>query len=127
MARTLASLGGYACAVSDDALWVNLYIQGSVNATVAGRKVMLDVTTDYPWDGRVVLKPRVDGPTKFELRLRVPGWCDEATVAVGGQKISQPALWIVATSCLRREWKTGDAVELNLPMPVKLHGRESRT
>jgi DUF1680 family protein len=119
VARTLASLGGYACAVSDDALWVNLYIQGSVNTTIAGRKVALDVTTDYPWDGRVVLKPRVDTPTRFELRLRVPGWCEEATVAVGGQKIPQPALdrgYIV----LAREWKTGDTVELNLPMPVKL-------
>ena len=33
VARTLASLGGYAYAVSDDALWVNLYIQGSATAT----------------------------------------------------------------------------------------------
>ena len=39
VARTLASLGGYAYAVGDDALWVNLYIQGSADATVGGRKV----------------------------------------------------------------------------------------
>ena len=77
--RTLASLGGYAYAVSDDALWVNLYIQGSANATVAGRKVTLNVATEYPWDGKVVLKPQVDQTTKFELRLRVPGWCQGAT------------------------------------------------
>src|SRR5262249_40015816 len=33
--RTLAALGGYAYATSDQGLWVNLYIQGSVQATVA--------------------------------------------------------------------------------------------
>ena len=92
VARTLASLGGYAYAVGDDALWVNLYIQGSANATVGGRKVTLDVTTDYPWDGKVVLKPRVERTAKFELRLRVPGWCEGATVAVGGEKVAQPTI-----------------------------------
>ena len=58
VARTLASLGGYAYAVGDDAIWVNLYIQGSADATVGGKKVTLDVATDYPWDGKVVIKPQ---------------------------------------------------------------------
>ena len=84
VARTLASLGGYAYAVSDDALWVNLYIQGSATATVNGRKVTLHVETEYPWDGKIVLKPQVDQTAKFELRLRIPGWCQGA--ASGGQR-----------------------------------------
>ena len=86
---TLASLGGYAYAVSDDALWVNLYIQGSAVATVNGRKVTLHVETDYPWDGKLVLKPQVDQAVKFDLRLRVPGWCQGATVAVNGENVSE--------------------------------------
>ena len=90
VARTLASLGGYAYAVSDDALWVNLYIQGSATATVDGRKVTLNVETDYPWDGKVVLKPQVDQTAKFDLRLRVPGWCHGATV-VGQRRAVSPA------------------------------------
>lgn len=49
------ALGGYAYAVSDDALWVNLYIQGSATAKVQGEKVTLEVKTDYPWDGKVLL------------------------------------------------------------------------
>jgi hypothetical protein len=116
-ARTIASLGGYAYAVSDDALWVNLYIQGSANTTVAGQKVTLNVTTDYPWDGKVVLKPNLEKPSRFELRLRVPGWCRGATVAVNDEKQTSPAVergYLV----LAREWQTGDAVELILPMPV---------
>jgi len=118
VARTLAALGGYAYAASDDALWVNLYIQGSVKATVVGVPVELNVTTDYPWDGKVKLKPQLAKLAKFELRLRVPGWCDSATVSVKGKKISQPRVehgYIV----IAREWRNGDLVELDLPMPVQ--------
>jgi uncharacterized protein len=118
VARTLASLGGYACAVSDQALYVNLYIQGSVNTKVGGRKVALNVTTDYPWDGRVLLEPAPETPARFELRLRVPGWCEGATVAVGGKQVVSPLLergYLV----LAREWKKGDKVTLDLPMPAR--------
>jgi DUF1680 family protein len=117
VARTLASLGGYAYAASEDGLWVNLYIQGSAGVTFSGHKLRLNVETAYPWDGRVVLTPHVDEPTRFELHLRVPGWCRGQTVSVNGETQSAPVIdhgYIV----LGREWKTGDAVELNLPMPV---------
>ena len=75
------------------------------------------MTTDYPWDGKVVLKPQVEGAAKFGLRLRVPGWCEGATVAVGGEKIaSRPSTRLLVAG---REWKDGDEVELDLPMPVR--------
>lgn len=118
VARTLASLGGYAYATSDHALWVNLYIQGAVNTTVAGRKVGLRVVTEYPWDGKIVLKPQVTPRASFELRLRVPGWSDGAIVAVNGKPVKSPVLergYLV----LSRAWRTGDSVALNLPMRVQ--------
>jgi DUF1680 family protein len=118
VARTLAALGGYAYAVSDDALWVNLYIQGSAAAEVRGRKLKLEVETDYPWDGRVVLKPHTDQSSTWELRLRIPGWCHGATAAINGTRVDSPLLdrgYLV----LNREWKDGDVVELSLPMPVE--------
>jgi hypothetical protein len=118
VARTLASLGGYAYAVSDDELWVNLYIQGSARVQVGGQNVTLDVKTDYPWDGQVTLQPRLDKPARFGLRLRVPGWCDGATVSVNRSKVSAPTIER-GHFVLEREWKTGDTVELDLPMPVQ--------
>ena len=118
VARTLASLGGYAYAVADDALYVNLYIQGAVNTPVAGHKIAMKVTTDYPWDGRVTLEPNPESPATFELRLRVPGWCEGATVAVNREKVANPRVergYLV----LAREWRAGDVVALDLPMPVQ--------
>ena len=118
VARTLAALGGYAYAVSDGALWVNLYVQGSAKAKVAGLPVELSVTTDYPWDGKVVLKPVLANSARFELRLRVPGWSEGVVLSINKQKVARPMVergYLV----LARVWRKGDAVELNLPMLVQ--------
>jgi DUF1680 family protein len=117
-ARTLASLGGYAYAASDDALWVNLYIQGAATTTLHGQNVTLDVKTDYPWNGKVTFKPQVQNPSQFQLRLRVPGWCRDAAVSVNKHKVAEPRTergYVV----LDRTWRKGDVVELNLAMPVE--------
>ena len=118
VARTVASLGGYAYAVSEDALWVNLFLQGSVKVTLAGQPVTFEVTTDYPWDGRIVFKPTLTQNTRFGLRLRVPAWCESATLSVNGEKVTAPVVergYFVVD----REWRQGDAVQLDLPMPVQ--------
>jgi DUF1680 family protein len=116
--RTLAALGGYAYAVSADSLYVNLYIQGSAQTKVGDTAVALKVTTDYPWDGKVVLELAPAAPAKFALRLRVPGWCQNANVEVNRQ-VSQVTVAQRGYLVLDREWKRGDRVELNLPMPVQ--------
>lgn len=118
VARTVASLGGYAYAVGEGALWVNLYVQGTVRAEIEGRPVALRVQTEYPWEGKVVLTPTLDAPTEFGLRLRVPGWCRGASVALNGEAVGEPKVekgYVV----LDRSWKPGDTVELSLPMPVE--------
>jgi uncharacterized protein len=118
-ARTIAGLGGYAYATGSNSLWVNLYVQSSMQTQVGGQPVGLDVETDYPWEGRVVLKPNLKSAANFELRLRVPGWCDGATVSVNGRNISAPEIQR-GYFVLSRPWENGDSVELNLPMPVQL-------
>ncbi len=118
VARTLAALGGYAYAVSDASVWVNLYIQGAVKTTVSGQPITLQVTTEYPWEGTVRLAPQVDGAKRFEIRLRIPGWSHDASVSVNGARIESPVIE-KGYAVLNRDWQTGDIVELNLPMPVE--------
>jgi DUF1680 family protein len=118
VARTLASLGGYAYAVSDGALWVNLYVQGSVKTTISGQPVRLQVTTEYPWDGRVKLAPQVAGKKGFEIRLRIPGWSRQTSVSVNGAKIKSPVIE-KGYAVVSRTWQTGDVVELDNAMPVE--------
>lgn len=116
--RTLASLGGYAYATSDAGLWVNLYVQGAVNISISGHKVTLDVTTSYPWDGRVKCVVKPDQPLRTALRLRIPGWCSGATARVNGATVAAPRIergYLV----LDRRWRPGDTVTLALPMPPR--------
>jgi hypothetical protein len=116
--RTLAALGGYAYAASAESLYVNLFIQGSAHAKVGDTAVALKVTTDYPWDGKVVLDLTPAARAKFALRLRVPGWCHNASVAVNHRAVKSPLLergYLV----LDREWNRGDRVDLDLPMPIE--------
>lgn len=131
--RTLASLGGYVYATQGDTLFVNLYSQGEATATVAGNQVKFVQTTDYPWDGKIKLSISPEKPGQFTLNLRIPGWVegkplptdlytyDDAapakwTLRVNGKKIS--AALQHGFAAITREWKSGDVVTLDFPMPV---------
>ncbi|MCU0781330.1 MAG: glycoside hydrolase family 127 protein, partial [Akkermansiaceae bacterium] len=72
--RTMASLGGYAYAVRDNDLYINLYAEGQAKAEVATRRVRVSQQTGYPWNGAVKLTVIPDGPQDFALCLRIPGW-----------------------------------------------------
>lgn len=132
--RTIASLGGYVCAVQGDKLFVNLYAQGEAAATVAGAKVRLEQTTRYPWDGAVTLRVKPEAPAAFSLCVRIPGWVrgkplpgdlysyDDSTPApwslrVNGETVAAEPKQGFAT--ITRQWKDGDTVTLDLPMPVR--------
>ena len=72
--------------------------------------------TDYPNSGRVQLTITPEEPTTFTLRLRIPTWTTNATVSINGQPAR--ATTKAGSFCaLHREWKPGDKVALNLPMP----------
>ncbi len=132
--RTLASLGDYVYAVQGEKLFVNLYAQGEATATVSGNKVKLEQTTEYPWDGKIKLRVTPEKPGTFTLNLRIPGWVegkplpsdlysyDDATPAkwtlrVNGKKVSaNPQHGFAA---ITREWKSGDEIILDFPMPVR--------
>jgi DUF1680 family protein len=118
VARTLASIGEYAYAVSDDSLYVNLYIQGAAKATVAGKKVRIGVTTEYPWDGKVSIAVQPETAAVWAIRLRVPDWCEGAKVRVNGKEAPNPPIergYFVVS----REWQKDDDLVIEMPMPVR--------
>jgi DUF1680 family protein len=116
--RTLAALGGYAYAASDDGVSVNLYIGGDAHAQVNGQTVSLHVTTNYPWDGRVQIAVTPETEAAFAFRLRVPAWCEGgASVQVNGAVMD--ASLEQGYLVVHRSWKPGDVVTLELPMAVR--------
>ena len=116
LARTFAALGSYAYATGEHSLYVNLYLQGEVRATVDGEDFSLVVQTEYPWQGEVALRV-VQAPSKATaLNLRVPGWCDTATIQVADE---EPLRSAPGYASLVRTWHRGDVVKLSMPMPVR--------
>jgi uncharacterized protein len=94
------------------------YAAGEVRATLPdGSAIALRVETRYPWDGlvRVTIE---EAPPGAGINLRVPGWCQSATLSVGGQRV-EGGLASGAYAQVERDWRAGDVVELELAMPAR--------
>ncbi|WP_345953436.1 glycoside hydrolase family 127 protein [Mucilaginibacter sp. PAMB04168] len=118
--RTIAEVGNYAYSVSDKGLYFNLYGGNALNtSTKNGAKIKLTQTTEYPWDGKVSIVLQQAPASAYSLFLRIPGWCNGATLTVNGQAVNTP-ITSGQYAEVNRQWKAGDKIELNLPMPVKL-------
>jgi DUF1680 family protein len=118
IARTLAALPGYFYSTSAEGVYVHLYAASTARLSLAdGRAIGLTQRTRYPWDGGVEVE--VDAEGEFGLFLRVPAWCEAgATLAVNGQAHAGQAV-PGSYAAIRRHWRRGDVVTLDLPMPVR--------
>jgi uncharacterized protein len=93
-------------------LFVNLYLPSEVEWNAS---VKLVQTTDYPEGDTSTLKLSMDRPTSFALKLRIPEWSKGVTIKVNGQSEAaaiRPGQWATVT----REWKSGDTVEVRIPL-----------
>ncbi len=114
--RTLATVPGYLFAMKENTLYVNLYADCQITTTLpSGQKVSLEMKTLYPWEGEVEIQP---SPGTYQISLRIPGWAEGATVQLNGDLLTegQPGTYLN----LSRDWKEGDQLRLEIPMPVAL-------
>jgi len=117
--RAIAQLPTHAYQLTQRGVDVNFYDSSEANLTLAdGTWLKLSMETDYPYDGRVRLTIDIEKPVEFPLRLRLPGWCSNSTLAVNNQSISAPTIEQGYLSLLRT-WKAGDVIELVFDMPVR--------
>ncbi|MEO6435849.1 MAG: glycoside hydrolase family 127 protein [Tepidisphaeraceae bacterium] len=113
--RTIAQSSQYAYATSDRSVHVVLYGASRVNTPHA----TLTQETNYPWDGRVRLTIDEASGREFSILARIPAWAAGASVRINGQLADAPAK--PGTFCeIRRTWKNGDSIEVDLPMPVRM-------
>jgi DUF1680 family protein len=118
VARLVASIGGYFYSTGNDVIAVHLYGGSTAQLTVGGVPVTLRQETHYPWAGAVKITVDPKQPKSFALKLRIPSWARSATIAVNGEPVDA-ARRDRGYAEIRREWKAGDRVELDLPMPVE--------
>ncbi len=118
--RTVCEAQNYAYSLSDSTLWVNLYGDNELATDFGGKKLVVKQITGYPYDGKVTLTlAEVPGKTLSDIKLRIPSWCDHATVTVKGKtRTLDNANDSYVT--LDGPWKKGDVITLDMEMKAKL-------
>lgn len=102
VARTLATFGRYCCLAGPDELRLVLYTPSRVRA--AGFD--LEIDTDMPWGGRVVVRVHDAPPHDATISLRIPSW----------SRLPDAGTWRAE----RRRWRNGDLIELDLGVAVTM-------
>ena len=122
--RLLGSLQHYVLLGGDRRIALHAYVAGRFSAPVADGQAILEVTTDYPWDGTVIIQLMAGPDAEWELALRIPAWADDATLTVNGASADgspSEGWWVVA-----RRWSIGDVIRLELPMTARFTAGDPR-
>ena len=143
MTRFLPAVPGYVYATRGDDVYIANFIASEATLDTGGGPVTVTQQTDYPWSGNVRIRVEPLRPTRFALRLRIPGWARNRPVpsdlyryddgiepAVGLSVNGEPVELSVngeavelqleaGFAVLDRTWNPGDTVDLVLPMPVR--------
>jgi uncharacterized protein len=76
--------------------------------------------TRYPFDNKIQIQVSASQAKDYTLYVRIPGWAaPDPVLSVNGKRVSdavQPGTF----AAVRRTWKDGDRVELELPMPLRV-------
>lgn len=113
LARLLSSIPSYAYTENDAALFLHLYIGGTVTKKVNGRVAKVRVDSAFPWEGNVTATVSAEDPVTMTLAFRVPGWCRDWTIDAGADKRCE---LVDGYYYVEGEWKDGEQVKLQFPM-----------
>jgi DUF1680 family protein len=101
----------------DHGIYVNLFIASEVNWPEKG--VRLQQETRFPEQEGSAFVVQTEHPVEMALHLRIPYWATQGgSVKLNGQPLpvfSNPSSYLT----LNRVWKSGDRVELDLPMSLR--------
>jgi DUF1680 family protein len=134
--RFMPQIPEFVYCVDATGIFVNLYM--SSDALIChprlGNSFTLKQQTRYPWDGRIRLSVDPAAPGEMTLRLRIPGWAagspvpgdlysysdgtsGKIVIRLNGEPLKPEV--VKGFAVVKREWKKGDCIELDLPMPVR--------
>jgi DUF1680 family protein len=134
LARLIPQVPGYMYSHTDEEIYLGLYGSSRTEIPLASGNVTIEQKSKYPFDGRILLKIDPSTDQQFALKLRIPTWAREQfvpgklyhyiddlrpqwTLQVNGEAADASAARGFAT--VKRTWKAGDTVELDIPMPVR--------
>lgn len=123
-------------AVHDQSAYINLFIAGSAVLPIRDNQVKISMEGNYPWEGKVTLSIDPEQKTSFKLFIRIPSWITdnplpESDLYTYGKSVDGHIDFLVngepvsnirkekGYAVIERDWKVGDKVTINMPMPVR--------
>ena len=74
---------------------------------------------NYPLEKDIRFQLSAAGDCHFPLQLRIPAWArDGAVIRVNGRRVH--AATTNGFASVKRTWRNGDSIELDLPLPMRL-------
>lgn len=78
--RFIPSVPGYLYGVKDNNIFVNLFAANVSTIKVNGKDVILEETTEYPWNGDIKITVKKSNAKNANLLIRIPGWARNQVV-----------------------------------------------
>jgi uncharacterized protein len=104
---------------NEQGVYVNLYIPSTLKWLQNGTQATLTQKSEYPFDPLVIFDVTIGKPAEFSLSFRIPAWAQGSSISVNGKRVQTQILPCNFAS-ISHEWKTGDRIELHLPMSLRL-------
>ncbi|HWK07518.1 MAG TPA: beta-L-arabinofuranosidase domain-containing protein [Puia sp.] len=128
--RTLLMMPTWTYVRGEDALYVNLFVGSTIKVEkIAGTNVEMVQKTDYPWSGHISMTVNPEQSKEFTIHVRVPNRTTSELYTpvpeVRGLKSlvvhGKPVAPVIENgyAVIRRVWKKGDRIELELPMEIQ--------
>ena len=118
--RPLGMISQWALMLSEQGPVLNLYGSGKIVSSLnSGNQLTLIQQTEYPADSRIKMNLLLKYSEPFILKLRIPFWSENTTIKINGKEIEQkpiPGTYLA----IKREWKSGDKIELVLDFKIRL-------
>ena len=116
--RTIAEVSDYMYSVGDDGLYINMYGGNTLSTKLRdGSVIKLEQTTNYPWDGKIVITIKELTTKSSKIYFRIPGWCKKHQLKYNRQ-VSE--MREEKDGYISGNIRSGDKIELTLYMPALL-------
>ena len=134
LVRLIPSIPGYMYAQKDNNIYVNLFINSSTELNIHNSLVQIEQKNNYPWDGNLTFHINPKKADFFSMLIRMPGWATNQAVPYNLYQFtdnnSSPITIKIngkitnyktenGYAVLKRTWKKGDVLVVDLPMPVR--------